>query len=296
MNEKIADFEAKRLKYKKNELTFLFIGLIVCALGVGMYFLFNEIIITIAAVIIGLLLIAIPRVNTSRFAKKIKNEIMSIIVKDTLGEDALYNATQGISLNKILQAGIYQYPDRYHLEDYISAKYNDVSYEMCDARFQEEHIHRDSKGNTTVSYETYFSGRVIIVDFKRNLDFCLKIIEGRPKGLIRKGLEDVETEVIDFNKKYKTYVSDKEKAYYILTPVFIRKLLEIEKKFRGTIQFCINHDYFYCFINNNVDSLEFNMSKKFDAEQIEIIKSQIMIGATIINEFGLDSNKFNNEF
>ena len=84
-----------------------------------------------------------------------------------------------------------------------------------------------------------------------------------------------------------------EREYYFLTPVMIMKLLEIEKLFKGTIQFVLNSDCFYVFINNSGDSLEFSMKRPIDENFINILKSQINLASAIINELKLDTEKFN---
>ena len=53
------------------------------------------------------------------------------------------------------------------------------------------------------------------------------------------------------------------------------------------------HDNLYILINNNGDSLEVNISKPLDHKQLERIRADILIGASIINEFRMDSDKFN---
>ena len=259
------------------------------------YFLYEFVVALLLFVIFTIIMLGVMGVKKSKFTNTMKDRIISQMIISELGTNAQYYKNSGINLNEIYNLGIYQYPDRWHLEDHIIAEYNGIPYEMCDAVFEERHVTRDSKGNRRVTYIKYFAGRIIKIDFKRNIDFAMKVIEGHPKGLRVNGYTGIETEVIDFNKKYNTYVTDKEKAFYFLTPVMIMKLLEIEKLFKGTIQFVLNGDCFYVFINNNTDSLEFSIKRPIDDKLINIIRSQITIGAAIINELKLDTDKFNEE-
>lgn len=293
MEYNLDEFEDTRKKINKVSTISILIAILVLIIGVAVFFLCENPILLIVSFFAIFVVIVVNNSKKKTFSHNIKLKIITSLVKTELGDDAEYDCQGGIDLGKILKTRVYQHPDRYHLEDYIRASYNGVKYEMCDAIFKERHETRDSKGNKRVSYITYFSGKVIIIDFKKDLDFLMKIIEGHPNGLQKGNLEKIETEVIDFNKKFNTYVSDKEKAFYFLTPLFIQKILELEKLYKGTIQYVLDRDCFYIYINNSTDSLEFTTSKKIDEKSIEIIRSQVTIGNAIINEFNFDSSKFN---
>lgn len=293
MNVDFTIFEEKRKKTRRNSILMNVFGILAIFLGVFLLLMFEQAILFVIGLIVGIVLICVSSVSKNSFLKNIKENVLGTIIKSELGEEAVYQSNSGINLTEIIRLGVYQSPDRYHLEDHISCSYNGVAYELCDAIFEERHVTRDSKGNRRVTYEKYFAGRVIKIDFKKAMTYKMKVIEGHPRGLNTHGYEKLETELIEFNKKYDTYVNDKEQAYYYLTPVMLQKLLELEKLFKGTIQYVMNGDCFYVLINNNTDSLEFSISKPIDEKMLNVIRSQINIGATIINEFGLDLDKFN---
>ena len=72
-------------------------------------------------------------VKKSKFTNTMKDRIISQMIISELGTNAQYYKNSGINLNEIYNLGIYQYPDRWHLEDHIIADYNGIPYEMCDA-------------------------------------------------------------------------------------------------------------------------------------------------------------------
>ena len=293
MNEQLKALEAKRKKLRKESLILTIISVVGVILSLGVY-LYTAFVIPLILFFIFIIITAgVMGVKKRNFRINFKQNVIIGLINQELGPDAKYYSNSGIDLNEIYHLGVYQYPDRWHLEDHIISSYNGINYEMCDAHFEERHVTRDSKGNRRVTYVTYFKGRIIKIDFKRNINFAMKIIEGHPLGLNVRGFKQLETEVIDFNKKYNTYVTDSETGYYFLTPVMIMKLLEIEKLFKGTIQFVLNSDCFYVFINNSGDSLEFSMKRPIDENFINILKSQINLASAIINELKLDTEKFN---
>lgn len=293
MNENLTNYELERKKIRKNGtiMTLVSVFLVVCGL-LGMVLLARPEFIIIA-IIVSLVLLIIQGNKKSKFTKNLKSNVITAIIKEELGDDAIYQVNNGIPVDDVVRLGVYQVPDRWHVEDYIKAKYNDIEFEMSDMVLEDRRVTRDSDGNTRVEYITYFKGRVIRIDFKKDMNFKLKIIEGRPNGLELNGYQSVETEVIEFNKKYNTYANDKEQAFYYLTPYFIQKLLELEKLFRGSIQFVMDGDYFYVLINNSGDSLEVSFAKPIDENMVNIIRSQVTIGPAIINELRLDKDKFN---
>lgn len=295
MKEELKQLEEERKKIHKQELAVYIFAAVINLIAILILIFFDFFYLLLGTIIVSITMIANVSAKAKKFNSSLKDKIVVGMIHQELGADAVYQPNGGIPLEQITKLGMYKTPDRCHEEDYISAVYNQIPYQMCDARFEERHEHYDSKGTPHVSYTTYFSGRIIRIDFKRHIDTFLMVVEGNPNGLRTAGLEKVETEVIDFNKKYKTYVSSKEKAFYFLTPVLIQKMLELEKLFKGSIQYCMDGDCFYVFINNSVDSLDAPLSKKLDEKTLSILRSQITIGEAIINEFGLDEMKFNEE-
>lgn len=293
MNEQLKALEAKRKKLRKESLILTIISVVGVILSLGVY-LYTAFVIPLILFFIFIIITAgVMGVKKRNFRINFKQNVIIGLINQELGPDAKYYSDSGINLNEICNLGVYQYPDRWHLEDHIISEYNGINYEMCDAHFEERHVTRDSNGNRRVTYVTYFKGRIVKIDFKRHLNFAMKVIEGHPRGLNVSGYKQLETEVIDFNKKYNTYVTDSETGYYFLTPVMIMKLLEIEKLFKGTIQFVLNSDCFYVLINNSGNSLEFSIKTPIDDKFINIMKSQINLAAAVINELKLDTEKFN---
>ena len=283
------ELERKELIKKRRIFTLIFVLTLI--LAIFMFFLAP--VIGIILFLVAIIILAVSESKVSVFRKNFKDTVIKKILDDELGQYT-YDAHSGIALNEILRVGMYERPDRYHLEDYIASSYNDVKYEMCDAHF-EERYYVNVDGKREVRYNTYFKGRIIKLDYNRDLKTTIKIVEGHPQGLNVRGLSKVETESIEFNKKYDTYASDKEQVYYYLTPLMIQKLLELEKLFKGTIQYSINSDAMYVFINNSGDSLELNIKKPINETQLAVIKSQILLASSIINELNLDKTKFNKE-
>ncbi|MDE6655949.1 MAG: DUF3137 domain-containing protein, partial [Anaeroplasmataceae bacterium] len=282
------EIEQERKKiYSKSRIGYLIAGGLILA-GIATFFWIPFLLFIF--MIIAIVLIFITSRQVSAFKKKFKEIVVKKLIKEELGVDAVYNMNGGISINEIDSLKVARSPDRYHTEDYISCTYNGVPYQMCDCTLEEKVVTHDSQGHTQTSYQTYFKGRVIKIDFQRDLKMELKVVNSPTRGFQYKPLVPFETEVIEFNKKFKCYASQKEDGFYLLTPILIQKMLELEAMYKGGIYFIFMYGNLYVLINNSGDSLEVSVSKPLDEKQINRIKSDILIGATIINEFRMDTD------
>lgn len=291
MEEKLKEFEAYREEVckKANILMYIGIGLIVVGIIGTMALEFPLLFIFAFA---GIILIAISSSQKAKVSKEFKNKFVPALVKD-LYPDASYNPNQGLNEAKILEPGFFKRPDRFYSEDLVTATYNGIPFEMCDFDLKERHVQHNSKGGTTVTYVTYAKGRFMTFDFKREFNQIVKVAETKYLGLNTRGLEKVETESMEFNKKFNTYSSDPITAFYVLTPQMQMKILELETKFKGSIFFAVMKGKFYVAICDNVSILDVNASKKVSQETLDVLISQLSVPASIINELNLDKSKYN---
>ena len=289
MTEKLQEFEIYRKKECKKANTFFICSGVLILLGCIGFLLFAPLVILF---FVGIILLICGFSVRSNISKEFKEKFIIDIVKD-IYPDADYYPKQGLDLSTILEPGFFKYPDRFHSEDYVGAVYNGVPFMMSDFTLLERHESRSSNGGTTVTYQAYAKGRFMVFDFKRDFNQVLKIAETKYLGLTTKGLEQIETESVEFNKKFKTYTSDSLTAFYVLTPQMQLKLLELESKFKGSIFFGFMKGKMYVAICDNVSILDINASKKVTEETLAILESQLLVPAAIINELKLDSDKFN---
>ena len=289
MIEKLKEFEVYRKKESKKANIFFITGGSLIAIGaIGMMFV--QFIVFIAFV--GVVLLALGFSVHNSINKEFKSRFIIDIIKN-IYPNAVYDSKHGLDLQQIMEPGFFKRPDRFYSEDYVAAKYNDISFMMSDFTLQERHVSCNSNGGTTVSYVNYAKGRFMIFDFKRPFTQVLKIAETKYLGLNTRGLEKIETESVAFNKKFDTYTSDSLTAFYVLTPQIQLKLLELESKFKGSIFFGYMNGKMYVAICDNVSILDINASKEITEEVLSILESQLLVPAAIINELKLDSDKYN---
>jgi hypothetical protein len=289
--KKIEPLEKKRKdlfsQYSKNTmiaigLTILIIVLFILLIESGFFFV-------LFLLIIPIFFVLKAQGLSNKFKETIKNELVHLVLNDKF-DDVYYDRHQSISQSVIDQTGLVKRPDRFSGEDYIKGTYKGVSFEVSDVTLRERVEHVDAKGNRTVTYPVYFKGRWYIYKFPKTFKGTLKICEKYPNHA--KGLEKVETESIAFNKKFKLYDSDKQYAFFHLTPIMMEKLLDLEKMHRGSIYFYYTGNELHIGVNDSQDYLEIPFRKIIDEKAIIAFESDVDLIPAIINELKLFSDKF----
>lgn len=289
--KKIEPLEKKRKdlfsQYSKNImiaviLTIIIIGLFILLLESGFFFVLFLLIIPIFFVMKATGL-------SNKFKETIKNELVHLVLEDKF-DDVYYDRHLSIPQSVIDQTGLVKSPDRYSGEDYIKGTYKGVSFEVSDVTLKERQEHVDSKGNRTVTYPTYFKGRWYVYKFPKTFKGTLKICETHPNEA--RGLVKVETESIVFNKKFKLYASDKQYAFFHLTPIMMEKLLELEKLHRGSIYFYYSGNELHIGVNDSQDYMEIPFRKPIDEKAMNAFEGDVDLIPAIINELKLTSDKF----
>lgn len=227
----------------------------------------------------------------SSFRQLIKRELIKDLVEESL-DQVSYNPDGFISSDTIQQTGMVTRPDRYHGEDLIKGIYHQVHYQVSDVNLEERVSTTDSKGNTHVSYETYFKGRWYIFKFQREFNEVLKISEGRGYQVNHKDLIKIETESIEFNQKFSIWASSETYGFYHITPVMIEKLLQLEKLHKGSILYYFAKNELHVGVNDKRDYMEISLNKPLNEDTIKTLMFDIDLIPAIILELKLDSSKF----
>jgi hypothetical protein len=228
------------------------------------------------------------------FKSVVKDKVITELVKSSF-LDVSYHPKNHISISRINQTEMIRRPDRFSGEDLIIGKYKDISFEVSDIDLKQRVETRNSKGVSHVSYQTYFKGRWYIFKFERTFNEKLKIVEGSGFSLNKKGLVKMDTESIEFNKKFLIFASSLEFGFFIITPILIEKLLQLEKMHRGSICYAFIDHELHVGVNDNKDYMELSITKPINDETIKSLISDIDMIPAIINELKLDSQKFKNQ-
>ncbi|MCR3906195.1 MAG: DUF3137 domain-containing protein [Tenericutes bacterium] len=288
--------EEKRQKilvdYQKELKVAIILFVVTIAFGALGYF--TETFFFILAIItflIAIIFFGRANLHLNKFKKIVKEELILMLLKQQF-DDVYYNHKDYIPSSRIVQTGMVKRPDRFHGEDYIKGTYKGVQFEVSDVELKERVETRDSKGNVSVSYQTYFKGRWYVYQFERRFKEVLKIVEGRGYQVNTRGLVKIDTESIEFNKKFSIYASTQEYGFYHITSSMIEKLLELEKLHRGSILYYYEGNELHIGVNDRKDYMELSLKTPINEEALKSFISDIDLIPAIINELRLDSSKF----
>lgn len=297
MKEKLKALEDRRLKLLKARSSDILIAVGVLLIAI-LFFAIGFTTDISALIVIGVILIITSFIffgkanaHLQKYRNIIKRDLIHLLLNEQF-EEVVYEPKSAISVNRINDTGTIRRPDRYSGEDYIKGIYKGVKFEVADVDLKERVERRDSKGNVTVSYQTYFKGRWFIYTYNKHFDDVLKIVEGRSSHVNKKNLIKFDTESMEFNKKFNIYSSTKEFGFYLITSTMIEKLLELEKLHRGTILYAYQRNELHIGVNDRKDYMEFKLKTPINEETLDIFMSDIELIPAIINEFRLDGTKF----
>lgn len=301
MSEKLRVLETERLElyqeYKKKNskgTIILVVGIVLFIVGILTELFIMSFIGMVFGVVIGVIFLGSASKIANEYSKKVKSKLVMLLLED-LYQDVEYDMNSYIQTNIVTESGLVARPDRVKGNDLISAKYKGVKFTVSDLHYERRETRVDSKGNTHTTYVTFFKGRFYIFEFNRVFDHQLKIIERGLFGISpsARGFKKYETESIAFNKKFNLTATDQQFVFYIVTPLMLEKFQELEQMHRGHIGFSLNRNQLMIAVNDSYDYLEVKIKTPINENTIKGMRADTDIMASIINEFRLDSNKFN---
>lgn len=175
-------------------------------------------------------------------------------------QNLTYDHQKGISKSFINSTGMINTGDRFSSNDLTFATYKNTKFAQADATIQVEHT--DSDGNTT--YETIFKGRFMVFEFPKKFNFKLELIgkhfhaykiPGKDPKTGRK-MQKVQTESVDFNRKFKIFGADGFETYYILDPAIMVRIEQISDRFKNKILLGFTDNSLLVALNDGTDSFE----------------------------------------
>ncbi len=295
-----ANLEDMRKKKYKSSLVLFILGPIFLVLGITLFLLNGLLeadilfIIGLIIALVGIILLGIGWGIKNRFCKEVRN-IAEKAVRDELFPDAKLDPNKGFDLPFLLKPGFFGSPDRYYGSEYMSGSYKGIAFQKASYDLQKKHTTTDAKGHTTTTYITYAKGTMYHFTFERDFDETVKILEKQGAlsfGAGKDGLKKVETEFIQFNKKFRVLASNETMVFYLLTPQIQEKIMELEPKYKGTFYLAYMGDALFIAVNDSGESVKVPYSKPISDETMRPILEFYGAPALFIDTLDLDSNKF----
>ena len=219
-------------------------------------------------VIGGIITTIVSHKDVSLFKDTYKKSIVLEIFK-SLFTDVKYLPEHGISRSVLDSTNMIDTGDNFYSDDYVSAKYKNVSFEFSDVEIQEEYT--DSDGDKHIV--TIFEGQWYVFDFnksfKADLQVCEKGFRNAKRGSFfgPKKFSRVELEDIEFNKEFNVYAQNSLDAFYVLTPGTMTKIKELNDKVQGKMLFCFINNKLHVGLHSGKNLFEPQLFKEINIEE-----------------------------
>ncbi len=257
--------------------------------------------IAVAAIMITCLFTIIAVLLTYKDRKTYKRLYKAYFVEKTLKNiftDLKYNHESGMPKSVLESTGMINTGDIYSSNDYTSGKYKEVSFSQADVCIQE--VTTDSEGHT--QYDTIFKGRWMVFEFPKSFTFRLQVVEKwfgpsrkmRKDRNIKRKIERIHTESIEFDKKFKVYAEDGFEAYYILDPAFLQHIEDLSNTRKGKLMLCFIDNKLHVAIYDNKDAFEppSPLKKLDEKSEFEKINHDIKTITDFVDFLNLDRKLF----
>ncbi len=203
---------------------------------------------------------------------------------------SIYSPTGSLTQAEILSTELLPKPDRYHGEDLLEGVIDDVAFRLADAHLEEER-EVEVDGKKTTEFHTLFFGQIYQFTFQKPFAGYLQVREWGSPNANRKFIK-VKLESVDFNKKFSTFATDELSAFYVLTPDFMERILELEKRHQGSISMSFTANLLSIAIQNNKSLFEPKLFRPVDASDLETIQKDIDLAKELIHLLKLNSTLF----
>lgn len=179
--------------------------------------------------------------ESESYEKDFKKEVFKLIIKDMNGGSMTYEPNQGVGLSEFNRSMLFcTSPNRYFREDLVTGINGKTAFCFSEVDAQYERKIKTDKGEE-VAYDDIFKGIIFIADFNKNFN-NVTIVKSNDLVMAKafysinlKNNEIITLENPAFNEEFSTYSNDQIGARYILTPVLMEKILELNNKSEGSI-------------------------------------------------------------
>lgn len=173
------------------------------------------------------------------FKEEFKNSVITSIIRG-VNPNLSYAPNSHVSMTDYHNSRLYERSvDRYKGEDYVEGVVGETKLRFSELHTEYKTETRDSNGNRRTSWHTIFKGIFMIADSNKHFESETYIIRGGKSdgffGRIGKALqskksrggERTEMDDPEFNKEFTVYTTDSIEARYLLTPDFMKRMLDL---------------------------------------------------------------------
>lgn len=200
---------------------------------------------------------------------------------------------EGFSEEEIERTCLVETYNRFHSDDYIEGVYKNCHFRRSDVRIQ--NVQSTGKSTTVV---TMFEGPWMIFEFPKQFSRYTIIKEkeflsnGKPGGWFSRysDAEKVKFEDARFNERFVVYTTDGQEAFYLLTPHFMERLMEVEASVEGRFYFGFVENCFHVAIDNQKNAFEPSLMREVNEFDIQSVRKEVKMIAEMIDLLKLEQH------
>ena len=153
----------------------------------------------------------------SKYVKEFKT-VLGVPVLNSMFHDVKFYPERGFTQGEFQVARLIRWRNDfdYCSEDLIEGVHRGVAFRQADLRIT--HTTGSGKDQRTV---VDVDGRIWEFDCKKQVASNVLIVKNSIHASLESGLNRVELEDVDFNKRFSVYADDEHSAFYVLTPHFM---------------------------------------------------------------------------
>jgi hypothetical protein len=220
-------------------------------------------------------------VSAKTAKNRLKNIVSNNIVRGVLTETFdLTNYSPGchIGQNQISWTGLIQQSwNRINGSDLVQGSYKGVRFSFSDVHL--EQVTKSRKGGQTRT--TRFKGQWLIVDLAKELPWVIQLRE-RGMSVSKRAKSDIETENIEFNRRFHISTRDPHTAFYLLTPHFMEYILGADNRANAHTFMSFGGRQVHIALHNGRDLFEPFGKKLFAMKNIQTLRMQMQWDANYI--------------
>jgi len=224
-------------------------------------------------------------VRANMFRNQLKCIISNNIVRGVLADKfelSVYSPADHICSDEIKETGLFPNWNFISGSDLVKGTYKGVPFSFSDV-----HLIRESGSGKNRSRTTVFKGQWLIIGMRKEIPRTVQLRERTGSG--KKAKSDIETENIEFNRRYHITAGDPHTAFYVLTPHFMEYILKADKRAQANTYIHIGGRHIHAALHNGRDLFEPGGKQLFAAENVMTLRMQMGWDANyikgIIDEF-----------
>lgn len=206
------------------------------------------------------------RTNKSKdFNKEFKNYFLKPYLEN---KGFIYKPYYGVEKIDLIRSRLFREFDYENGDDTISGEINGVKFYFGDIVLKNLKQEKDSYSflvetlipayHSRKRTDIVFKGIFFKADFNKFIDSSTFIMSfGTPKGNLKK----IKVDNALFNEKFRVFSDDIQNAFYILTPAFMERVLELYNHFKTDISISFLKGIIYIAIETGINSFEPDITK-----------------------------------